>query len=190
MKWTARHASKRYVIMRVIFISAGLNDVSLHRFYLQVGRAIRDKQTIVEPVISKKSQVAILHESVKSLGPGHPVPSFAGFGDLRLDGELAVRNPALFEHLLVQRILVEKPSVLNAARYAGARQAKKHALDSTAQQLVAVDSLIGAIQQQQQAEKNLAACRQRRDMLTSLLTTSRSPDDAVLAASKIYFGQS
>ena len=171
------------------FILAGvLNDVTLQRVYLQVGRAIRDKQAIAEPIISKKSQEEILHESAKSLSPGHarPVPSFVSVGGL--DGELAVKNPALFEYLLVQRILAEKPTLVDAARYADAHQAKKQALDSTAQQLVAVDSLIAAIQEQQQAEKSVAACRQRRDILTSLLTTSRGPDNAALAAASNLFG--
>ena len=154
------------------FISAGLTDVNLQRFYLQVGRAIRDKTAIPEQTTLKKSQEEMLYESAKSLSIGHarPVPSFVG-----------VRRPNLTEFLLVQR---------NAARYADAQQSKHQALDSTAQQLVAVDSLIVTIQEQQKAEKDLAACRQRRDMLTSFLTTSRSPDKTLLTASNRFGGQS
>lgn len=74
--------------------------------------------------------------------------------NLHCDGDLALRNPALFESMIARRLLAGDHSSLRLLDAVNYRKAQNHqAMGMASQKLAAVDSSISALKEQEQAEK-------------------------------------
>jgi hypothetical protein len=115
-------------------------------------------------------------------GGADQVRSLSGMDNLQCDGDLALRNPDLFESMIAQRLLAGDHSSLRLLDAVNATKAahSHQAMDMASQKLAAVDSLITALKEQEQAEKEITACRQRRSLLAAMLTGKNKADHGYL----------
>lgn len=100
-------------------------------------------------------------------------------------GDLAIRNPALFESMIARRLLAGDSSSFSLVHAMKARNAQNQAFDMASQKLAAVDSMITALKEQEQAKKEIAACRQRRSILAAMLAEKTESNENLMSLSNL-----
>jgi len=156
----------------------------------KVGHAIRDKMAIAQRRQTKKAQAAQRDSSprasivLSSVRAEQGTRALAGLEDL-CDSDLALRNPALFDTMMARRLMagdIPSSDLINALK---ARNVQSQAFDMASHKLAAVDSLLSALKEQEQAKKEIVAYQQRRNVLAAMISTKSVSDNGLLSASNL-----